>query len=144
MSWKVKGEFVWHILKRDFKRFSHSKNSDLSLLGNGLLEELDKVFVLNNNYKDKKINNVYFLAKIEQIKSKMLFWLRKIQLLPNADQARRVAENILKSFKMVWLFSKNREIDLTNNFAERQIKHHVKYRLQKLNPFALLTKSVTI
>jgi transposase len=94
MSWKVKGKFVWRILKRDFKRFSHSKNSDLNLLGNGLLEELDKVFVLNNNYKDKKINNVYFLTKIEQIKSKMLFWLRKIRLLPNADQARRVAENI--------------------------------------------------
>ena len=100
--------------------------------------------MLNNDYKDKKINNVYFLTKIEQIKSKMLFRLKKILLLPNADQARRVAENILKSFEMVWLFTKNREIDLTNNLAERQIKHHVKYRLQKLNPFALLTKSVTI
>ena len=44
------------------------------------------------------------------------------------DQARRIAKNILKSFDMMWLFVDNDDIDPTNNFAERQIKHHVKYR----------------
>ncbi len=88
-------------LRRDFKRFAHSKNCDLSLLGNGLLEELDKVFMLNNDYKDKKINNVHFLKEIEKIRNKMLFWLRKVRLLPNSKQAQRVAENILKSFEMM-------------------------------------------
>ena len=35
---------------------------------------------------------------------------------------------MLKSFDMMWLFLENPEIEPTNNFAERQIKHFVKYR----------------
>ena len=51
-------------------------------------------------------------------------WYRRI----GYKQAQRVGKNMLKSFDMMWLFLENPEIEPTNNFAERQIKHFVKYR----------------
>jgi transposase len=54
--------------------------------------------------------------------------MKEVTLIPNAIHAVRVANNILKSFDMMWLYTKEHEIEPTNNHAERQIKHHVKYR----------------
>lgn len=156
-------------LRRDFKRFAHSRNKDLRVLGKVLLEEIDKVFAINNAYKDKKIERLYFLRQIMRSQNRMMVFLQKIRKLPDSEQARRVAENVIKSFEMMWLFTKHDKIELTNNFAERQIKHHVKYRknsyftwsdrgdrflervksiyatakLQKLNPFDFLVSSLT-
>jgi transposase len=58
----------------------------------------------------------------------MLYYLKSASDMNRCEQAQRVANNILKSFEMMWLFTRNEEIEPTNNFAERQIKHHVKYR----------------
>jgi hypothetical protein len=69
---------------------------------------------------------------MRKTRKKMLYYLKKVFHLEQCDQARRVADNILKSFDMMWLFVKDTEIEPTNNFAERQIKHHVKYRKNSL------------
>ena len=37
----------------------------------------------------------------------------------DANQAHRVANNIIKPFEMMWRFVDDDEIDPTNNFAER-------------------------
>ena len=58
----------------------------------------------------------------------MYSFLKNIRHQSESIAAKRVAKNILKSFDMMWLFVDNDEIPPTNNFAERQIKHHVKYR----------------
>ena len=152
-------------LRRDYKRFAHSKDSHLSILGNNLLIALDRIFIVNKSYKEGIVNREYFLRQVRRSKKDMLYLLRKIKLVVHAKQAQRVANNILRSFEMMWLFTKNENIELTNNFAERQIKHFVKYRknsfftwsdrgdrflervkticstakLQKLNPFLALT-----
>ena len=115
-------------LRRDFKRFAHSKNEHLSKLGNNLLNELDKVFILNKAHKEDKIDRTYFIRHVGRSRRDMLYLLNKVKILPSATQAQRVADNILKNFEMMWLFTKNHKIELTNNFAERQIKHFVKYR----------------
>jgi len=65
---------------------------------------------------------------MQEIKSKMLNYLNNIYNIPEVEHAHRVVKNLLKSFEMIWNFTKNNEIEPTNNFAERQIKHHVKYR----------------
>ena len=62
----------------------------------------------------------------------MLYYLKRVSILEECEQARRVADNILKSFDMMWLFVENSKIEPTNNFAERQIKHYVKYRKNSL------------
>jgi transposase len=69
---------------------------------------------------------------MRKIQKKMLYYLKEVSSLEQCNQARRVAGNILKSFDMMWMFVKDMEIEPTNNFAERQIKHHVKYRKNSL------------
>jgi transposase len=151
-------------LRRDFKRFAHSKQMSLSILGNNLITMIDLVFATYNGYKANKVDKFYYLKRMRKNQKKMLHYLKRVSQLQECEQARRVANNILKSFEMMWLFVENPEIEPTNNFAERQIKHHVKYRknsfftwsnrgerfiersksifatakLQKLNPFAQL------
>ena len=75
-----------------------------------------------------KIDKLYYLRRMRKIKKKMLYYLKEVSNLEKCEQSRRVANNILKAFDMMWLFVSDEQIEPTNNFAERQIKHHVKYR----------------
>jgi transposase len=115
-------------LQRDFKRFAHSKNHPLSILGKSLLEAINLIFVTNQLYKENEIKRFNYLRRIVTIKKQMYLDLKQVENIANADHAHRVAKNILKSFDMMWLFVRKEGIDCTNNFAERQIKHFVKYR----------------
>jgi transposase len=119
-------------LRRDFKRFAHSRNLSLSKVGKSLIEIIDLVFAIHDDLRSNKIDRLYYLRRMRKIRKKMLYYLKKVSHLEQCDQARRVADNILKSFDMMWLFVKDTEIEPTNNFAERQIKHHVKYRKNSL------------
>lgn len=115
-------------LRRDFKRFAHSRYESLSLLGKSLIDIIDIVFATHNGYKKEKIDRFYYLRRMRKLKKKMLHYLKRVRYTPECEQAQRVANNILKSFDMMWLFVEDERIEPTNNFAERQIKHHVKYR----------------
>ena len=119
-------------LRRDFKRFAHSKHTRLAMVGKSLIEIIDLVFATHKCYKASKIKSLYYLRRTRKIQKKMLHYLKRVSQLQECEQARRVAGNILKSFDMMWLFVENPEIEPTNNFAERQIKHHVKYRKNSL------------
>ena len=119
-------------LRRDFKRFAHSKNLSLSKVGHSLIDITDRVFALYHGYKEEKIDRFYYQRKMRKVKKKMLYYLKTISGLEECEQARRVANNILKTFDMMWLFLDHEQIEPTNNFAERQIKHHVKYRKNSL------------
>ena len=119
-------------LRRDFKRFAHSRHASLAMVGKSLIKIIDLVFATYKCYKAGKIERLYYLRRMRKIQKKMLHYLKKVSQLQECEQARRVAGNILKSFDMMWLFVENPEIEPTNNFAERQIKHHVKYRKNSL------------
>ena len=41
---------------------------------------------------------------MRKIKKKMLYYLKTVSNLEECEQARRVANNILRSFDMMWLF----------------------------------------
>ena len=115
-------------LARDFKRFAHSKDTALALIGNDLYCMMQTVFKFYKLNKAGGIERVRYLYIMQKIKDRMLYYLKTVSDMSKCEQAQRVANNILKSFEMMWLFTKNDEIEPTNNFAERQIKHHVKYR----------------
>jgi transposase len=119
-------------LRRDFKRFAHSKHTSLAMVGKSLIEIIDLVFATHKCYKAEQIERLYYLRRMRKIQKKLLHYLKRVSCLQECEQARRVAGNILKSFDMMWLFVENSEIEPTNNFAERQIKHHVKYRKNSL------------
>ncbi len=119
-------------LRRDFKGFAHSSEVSLSRLGESLVSIIDLVFDTHKVFRKKQISHSYYLRRIRKIKKKVLYYLKTIANLEEYEQARRVAKNILKSFDMMWLFVDDPEIEPTNNFAERQIKHFVKYRKNSL------------
>ena len=114
-------------LRRDFKRFAHSQNRSLAKIGSDLLYITDTIFRLYNLHKENKLDQPRYLAIMRKIKKVMLYYLQDVS---NTEyiQAQRVANNILRSFDMIWLFLDDSQIELTNNLAERQIKHFVKYR----------------
>lgn len=114
-------------LRRDFKRFAYSQNRSLAKIGSDLLYITDTIFRLYNLHKANKIDQHRYLVIMQKVKNTMQYYLQDVA---NTDylQAQRVANNILKSFNMIWLFLYDSQIELTNNFAERQIKHFVKYR----------------
>ena len=115
-------------LRRDFKRFAHSTQPSLSKLGQTLLDIIDLVFDTHKVFIKKEISYIYYLRRIRKLKKKMLYYLKTISNLENCKQAKKVASNILKTFDMMWLFVHDKQIEPTNNFAERQIKNFVKYR----------------
>jgi transposase len=115
-------------LRRDFKRFAHSGDKNLAIIGAELVKEIDEVFVNHKEYKAGRIKNHQYRMRANELKQQMLATLNKTYSVNNAKQAQRVASNIIKSFDMMWRFVDDDEIEPTNNFAERQIKHYVKYR----------------
>jgi transposase len=115
-------------LRRDFKRFAHSSNKEISAVGVKLLDCIDLVFAAHKGYKLGKVTNIFYRRRAQKTRKKMYSFLKNIRHQSESIAAKRVAKNILKSFDMMWLFVDNDEIPPTNNFAERQIKHHVKYR----------------
>jgi transposase len=115
-------------LARDFKRFAHSKDIELAKVGNELHYIIGMVFKFYKLYKAGQMDRQRYLYVMQKIKDRMLYYLKSVSDIERWEQAQRVANNILKSFDMMWLFTRDDEIEPTNNFAERQIKHHVKYR----------------
>jgi len=115
-------------LRRDFKRLAHSKDKELSEIGIELLDTINAVFRLYKLDKSKEMERLRYLELMWKVKDRMLYYLEAVAQMNHRKQAKRVANNILKSFEMMWLFVENEQIEPTNNFAERQIKHHVKYR----------------
>lgn len=90
------------------------------------------VFRFYKLYKAGGIERVRYLYIMQKIKDRMLYYLKTVSDMNRCKQAQRVANNILKSFEMMWLFTRNDEIEPTNNFAARQIKHTIKYRKNSL------------
>jgi transposase len=106
-------------LRRDFKRFAHSKSESLSRVGKSLIETIDLVFATHNGLRNGKLGKLYYLRRMRKIKKKMLYYLKTVSHMEECEQARRVANNILKSFDMMWNFVDDEQMEPTNNFAER-------------------------
>lgn len=76
-----------------------------------------------------EINVFRFARRAIKLRKRTRYYLKEIFHLPEAIGTSRVAKNILKSERMMWNFLDEPEnIPLTNNRAERQIRHYVVYR----------------
>ena len=127
-----KRQVCWSHLKRDFQRFAHSRNEALAAYGRTLEEVGCEVFILEKAFKNQIIDNLFFIRRIRKLKKRMNYALKGILRVPNCPHAHRVAQNLLNSFEMMWRFVNNREIEPTNNLAERQIRKYVVYRKKSL------------
>lgn len=70
-----------------------------------------------------------FTRRARKLRKRTRYYLKEISHLPEAIGASRVAKNILKSERIMWNFLDDpKNIPLTNNHAEQQIRHYVVYR----------------
>lgn len=127
-----KRQICWSHLKRDFERFAHGQNPSLVHLGTILGQITVEVFALDKALKAQIIDRLFFHRRIRKLKKKMIYALKGVLKVPDILHAHRVAQNLLKCFDMMWRFVDHREIELTNNLAERQIRKYVVYRKKSL------------
>jgi transposase len=125
-------QICWSHLKRDFQRFVHSQNLALAEKGEALDQIRREIFALYEASRNQTIHSVFFDRRIRKLKKRMMYTLKGILQIPNAFQAHRVAQNLIKSFDMMWRFVGNPEIEPTNNLAERQVRKYVVYRKKSL------------
>ena len=122
-------QVCWAHLARDFERFSNSCNAEVSIVGHYLKNTANELFSLKNAFLEKRIDKLLFLRRSRKLRKRTWLYLKNISHNTKAVAASRVAKNILKFEDMMWRFLEYPEnIPITNNHAERQIRHYVVYR----------------
>jgi transposase len=121
-------QICWAHLARDFERLANSQNENVRIKGINLRDLTIKVFELKNKLqKDKDLE--FFKREVQELRKTINENLKNIVNFPDALRASNVAKNILKVEDMMWKFlSDPFNIPMTNNYAERQIRHYVIYR----------------
>ncbi len=119
-------QVCWAHLARDFERFAYSQHSDVNKLGVHLRQIAMELFALRKAVYAGKINLVFFLRRAKKLRRRMWYYLMQIPKIPDVIGASRVAANIIKVEDMMWRFLEDPyAISLTNNQAERQLRHFV-------------------
>lgn len=122
-------QICWAHLARDFERFAHSSNIEVKTLGCYLRQVAAELFTLQKALSRNEINVLRFLRRTRKLRKRTWYYLKEIIHIADVIQAVRVAKNIMKSENMMWKFLDDPiNIPLTNNHAERQIRHYVVYR----------------
>ena len=122
-------QICWAHLARDFERFANSANQSVKVVGEYLKQVACEIFALKKALQDGKINVAIFSRRARKLRSRTWNYLKDLTREKEAVHASRVAKNIMKSENMMWKFLEDPlNIPLTNNHAERQIRHYVTYR----------------
>ncbi|MFN7095003.1 MAG: transposase [Burkholderiales bacterium] len=127
-----KRQICWSHLLRDYERFAHSLDIDLSKQGQRLVSIGREVFVLVDAYKNEKISQNMLNRRVCKLSKEMQWIFKTIIKLPTRPKAQGVAKKLLSSFGMMWRFLEESFIEMTNNLAERQIRKYVTYRKKLL------------
>ncbi|MCB9092747.1 MAG: IS66 family transposase [Halobacteriovoraceae bacterium] len=108
-------------IKRDFKKFAERKSED-RILAERALFELQEVFKATHlDCKETMRQRVYYRRK--RLKEILL------DVLANgSDTFARFAERLLDQLQKLFFFTKNTEVECTNNIAERSLRHIVLWR----------------
>jgi transposase len=124
-----KRQICWAHLLRDFERLSNSWNKEVKCLGNCLKDATVGLFTLNKHMLKGEIDVPKFISRAKELRRYMWYCLTKISYILEGKVSSRVVKGIMKAEPMMWKFLDDPEnIPLTNNHAERQIRHYVVYR----------------
>lgn len=119
----------WSHLARDFERIAHSYDPAIKPLGYYLKNVASELFGLKKALMLEQIDILRFTRRARKLRKRACYYLKGIGNATEAIQASRMAKNIIKSENMMWKFLDDPvNIPLTNNHAERQIRHYVVYR----------------
>lgn len=119
-------QICWSHISRDFEAFSERKGSSATI-GFALLDQAEKMFRLWYRVRDGTMDRGDFSQKMGPIRRKVGRLLREATVCEHAKTC-SVAREIRKLEKALWTFVDHEEIEPTNNFAERTIRHAVLWR----------------
>lgn len=116
-------QICWIHLARDFERFAHSKNVEVSKIGQALRSLSNKMFAVHQAKKQSLIDDLRFYRLMRKIRKRVKHFLCKMTRVVNSTQASRMAAKMLRSEDMMWKFLRKPEvIETPNNLAEQQIR----------------------
>ncbi len=124
-----KRQICWAHLLRDFERFAHSAHPHVSPWGYVLRKMGSKLCKAHQHFKKGTITEAVFTKHAAVLRLRICYCLEQLEQLEGAPHVHGMVRNILKVEPMMWKFLEDPcTIPLTNNLAERQIRHYVVYR----------------
>lgn len=124
-----KRQVCWAHLLRNLERLSNSWNNDVKRLGCRLKDMAIELFALKKDLSENKIDVVEFTERAKELRRQVWNHLVKISEIIKGKGSSRMVDEITKCEQMMWRFLDDpKNIPLTNNHAERQIRHYVVYR----------------
>jgi transposase len=119
-------QFCLAHLIRDFRNFAQRDGPD-KIIGNSLVENLQKACFIHSKYRDKKITLANRNRQLGKISKKVKFLLED-GYANGSDELYGLCDRLLNNFKNLWMFTKITDMEPTNNLAERDLRKLVIWR----------------
>jgi transposase len=118
-------QWCWAHLKRDFESWAASPCPTKKRLGQDLLRQTKLMFEWMKKYRDKKVSRAEWLQRMAPIREEIndLLFRGKCNGL-----TRSITLPIWKRREDLWRFIEVKDVEPTNNAAERSLRHAVIWR----------------
>ena len=121
-------QICWAHLKRDFTRLSEKWDKGISRIGKGLLTCESDLFKVWYEFRQSNITRDELLRKTYPIRKRVGELLEQGTYTDPKLKAVRFCKNLLEDFDALWTFLSIDNVEPTNNYAERYLRHSVIWR----------------
>ncbi|MBI5542291.1 MAG: IS66 family transposase [Deltaproteobacteria bacterium] len=119
-------QLCWSHLQRDFQGFIDRKDAGAEF-GRRLLALIEQMFAWWRRVRAGKLSRATFRRYMVPVRREILSLLREAEACP-ASKTAGMAKQMLKLHPALFTFVDRAGIELTNNSAERAVRHAVMYR----------------
>jgi len=126
-AYKGSRQLCWAHLIRDFEAFRAMRGRP-GRIGKKLQNRARKIFVLWHKVRDGTMSRKKFLKRLPYHQRDIEALLRQGAEMPHGTAVSRTCRRILKARKALWTFAYLRNVEPTNNSAERALRPAVLWR----------------
>ena len=120
-------QICWAHLLRDFQGFIDRGAKEEAQVGEALVKQVKRFFGWYNLVREGRLGREEFERKMREVEREVGQLLRQAQECAERKTA-GMARELLRWEKCLWTFVDVPELEPTNNFAERCLRHAVMYR----------------
>jgi len=113
-------------LIRDFRKFGEREGPDKPI-GRSIEQALSKACSIHKKYREGKINLTQRNRRLGHVRKRAEWWFYE-GLANGSDELSGLCNRLLNEFEKLWTFSKETELEPTNNLAERDLRKLVIWR----------------
>ncbi len=118
-------QYCWAHLKRVYEKMaSYSGGGYTQKVGERLLLCSNLLFRTVHRWQQGELSHRLYRRRLERLKRGFSYWLERGAGVP-AKRYRGHCKHLLKSVECCWTFMQHEQIPLTNNHAERGLRHAV-------------------